>query len=141
MGELTSLWSEAKITMQGEKQTNSELSRMRTTRNSLCETATEGPFRSGLVVLLSLANPREKFWGTILDLSPAGIAIRGIDLSSFDDTVRMLRHEEPIDPSDVFFPMHRVERMELDTPCGSIPSLSQRFETGTGRELRTFLRL
>jgi hypothetical protein len=28
--------------------------------------------------------------------------------------------------------MHRVERMELDLPDGSIPSLSQRFASKTG---------
>jgi hypothetical protein len=32
----------------------------------------------------------------------------------------------------VFFPMHRAERVELDLPDGSIPSLSQRFTQRTG---------
>jgi hypothetical protein len=34
----------------------------------------------------------------------------------------------------VFFPMHRVERLELDLPDGDIPSLSQRFAAKTGTD-------
>ena len=114
---------------------------MQNNESAACNSSGDGRFRPGSVVLLSLANPREKFWGTILELSPTGVAVCGIDLASFDDTLRMIRHEEPVDPSSVFFPMHRVERIELDIPSGDIPSLSQRFESGTGLELKTFLRL
>jgi hypothetical protein len=32
----------------------------------------------------------------------------------------------------VFFPMHRVERVEMDLPDGNIPSLTQRFTAKTG---------
>jgi hypothetical protein len=32
----------------------------------------------------------------------------------------------------VFFPMHRIERVELDLSNGNIPSLSQRFAAKTG---------
>ena len=35
--------------------------------------------------------------------------------------------------------MHRVERVELDSPSGSIPSLSQRFLSRTGIEPRVAL--
>jgi hypothetical protein len=34
----------------------------------------------------------------------------------------------------VFFPMHRIERMELDLPESSILSLSQRFAQQTGQD-------
>lgn len=113
---------------------------MQNTEAALGKKEIGGRFGPGVVVLVSLVNPREKFWGTILELSATGVAIRGIELSSFDDTVRMIRHDEPVDPSEVFFPMHRVERIESDAPIGDIPSLSQRFESGTGRELKSFLR-
>jgi hypothetical protein len=39
----------------------------------------------------------------------------------------------------VFFPMHRVERMELDMPSGAIPSLSDRFTALTGVDPRIAL--
>ena len=41
----------------------------------------------------------------------------------------------------LFFPMQRVERIALDEPHGSIPSLSERFEQRVGRTLREYLGL
>ena len=90
------------------------------------------PFRPGIVVLVTLGDPREKFWGAILSLSPEGLSLCGVELASFDDFVSLVKDGEPFSPSVVFLPMHRLERMELDLPDGSIPSLSQRFATKTG---------
>jgi len=39
----------------------------------------------------------------------------------------------------VFFPMHRVERLELDLPEGDVPSLSQRLAAKTGLEVQQVL--
>jgi len=97
------------------------------------------PFRSGIVVLVTLGNPREKFWGAILSLSPEGLSLCGVELASFDDFVSMVKDGEPFSPSVVFLPMHRVERMELDLPDGSIPSLSQRFTSKTSLDSATAL--
>ena len=36
----------------------------------------------------------------------------------------------------VFFPMHRVERMELDEAAGELPSLAQSFAANAGRSLQ-----
>jgi hypothetical protein len=44
----------------------------------------------------------------------------------------MVRDGEPFTPAVVFFPMHRIERVELDLPDGNLPSLSQRFLAKTG---------
>ena len=91
------------------------------------------------MVVLTLGAPREKFWGSLLALAPQGISIRGIELASFDDLVSLVRENEPYSPGVVFFPMHRVERMELDLPDGTIPSLSQRFAKQTGLSPSTVL--
>ncbi|PYX68679.1 MAG: hypothetical protein DMG72_22615 [Acidobacteria bacterium] len=91
-----------------------------------------GPFHAGAMVVVTLGTPREKFWGAILDLTAEGLSLRGIELASFEDLVAMVKDGEPFSPGVVFFPMHRVERMELDLPDGSIPSLSQRFTSKTG---------
>jgi len=91
-------------------------------------------FRPGAIVLLTLLSPREKFWGAMLAVISAGIVIRGIPLESFDDFVAQLRAEEPAAPSTVFFPMHRVERMEMELSGGSVPSLSELFEQKTGAD-------
>jgi hypothetical protein len=92
------------------------------------------PFSSGALVIATLANPREKFWGMILALAPAGLSISGVELASFEDLTVMVRDGEPFTPAVVFFPMHRIERIELDLPDGTLPSLSQRFFSKTGLE-------
>jgi hypothetical protein len=91
------------------------------------------PFSEGAVVLITLNNPREKFWGAILAVDVAGVSIRGIELNSFDDFSRQVKAGESVAPHVVFFPMHRVERMESDVRNGEIPSLSERFESKTSR--------
>jgi hypothetical protein len=86
------------------------------------------------VVIATLCNPREKFWGMILALAPEGLSLSGAELASFEDLAVMVRDGEPFTPAVVFLPMHRIERVELDLPDGSLPSLSQRFLAKTGLE-------
>jgi len=97
-------------------------------------TEIRGPFSSGALVIATLSNPREKFWGMILSLAPEGLSLSGAELASFEDLTVMVRDGEPFTPAVVFFPMHRIERVELDLPDGSLPSLSQRFLSKTGLE-------
>jgi hypothetical protein len=85
-------------------------------------------------VIVTLSNPREKFWGMILALVPEGLSLSGAELASFEDLTVMVKEGEPFTPAMVFFPMHRIERVELDSPDGSLPSLSQRFLAKTGLE-------
>jgi hypothetical protein len=91
-------------------------------------------FVPGAMVIATLSNPREKFWGMILALAAEGLSLSGAELASFEDLAVMVRDGEPFTPAVVFFPMHRIERVELDLPDGNLPSLSQRFLTKTGRE-------
>ena len=97
------------------------------------------PFQRGAMVIVTLGNPREKVWGVVLALSPEGLSVGGVELSSFDDLVRMVKEGEPPSSSVVFFPMHRIERVELDLPDGAVDSLSQRFRFRTGLEAVTLL--
>ena len=92
------------------------------------------PFAPGALVIATLSNPREKFWGMVLALAPQGLSLSGAELASFEDLAVMVRDGEPFTPAIVFFPMHRIERVELDLPDGSLPSLSQRFFAKTGLE-------
>ncbi len=92
------------------------------------------PFVAGAIVLVTLNAPREKFWGVILELAAAGLSLRGIDLNSFEDFTRLIKDDEPVTPAAVFFPMHRVERVEIDGRNGEIPSLCERFHAKTGRD-------
>ena len=84
------------------------------------------------MVLATLNNPLEKYWGAVLALDPAVVSLHGIELSSFEDTTNLVIAGEPLSAAVLFFPMHRLERMELDLPEGGLPSLSQRFTTRTG---------
>lgn len=92
------------------------------------------PFAENSVVLVTLNSPREKYWGSVIAISSAGVSLRGIDLHSFEDFARQVKNGEEVQPNSVFFPMHRVERMELDVRNGEIPSMTERFAGKAGRE-------
>ena len=95
------------------------------------------------IVIVSLHTPREKIWGELIALNSAGITMRGIDLNSFNDFVTQILHPEGdrVGLPTLFFPMQRVERVSLDEPSGSIPSLGDVFEQKTGRSLKDYLAL
>jgi|SRR5579871_1761634 hypothetical protein len=90
------------------------------------------PFQPGTLAVVTLGSPREKLWGAVLSLTAEGLSLSGIELASFEDLVSMVKDGERVSPSVIFFPMHRVERIELDLPDGNIPSLGQRFTAKTG---------
>ena len=92
----------------------------------------------GSMVLVTLNDPREKFWGLLLSLDQAGISLRGIDLHSLDDFAQLMKSGEPASPSAVFFPMHRIERVELDARNGEIPSLAEQFTAKAGKSAKIF---
>ena len=92
------------------------------------------PFRQGALVIATLTSPREKFWGAILHLGAEGVSLRGVDVASFDNLASQIKSGEPFTSGVVFFPMHRLERMELDLPEGNILSLAQRFAQKTGQD-------
>lgn len=95
------------------------------------------------VVIVSLHTPREKIWGELIALNTAGITVRGIDLNSFDDFVRQVLHPEGdrVGLATLFFPMQRIERVALDEPSGSLPSLADLFEQKVGKSLKDYLAL
>lgn len=93
-----------------------------------------GPFHPGALIIATLSGPREKFWGAILDLTSEGLSLRGIELGFFENFVSQIKAGEPFTSGVVFFPVHRVERLELDLPEGNIPSLAHRFTQQTGQD-------
>ena len=92
----------------------------------------------GQLVLVTLQNPREKFWGVLLALTPAGVSLRGVDLESLDDFTQLVKAGEAATPSMVFFPMHRVQRIEVDARTGELPSLGDQFAAKTGITVSKF---
>src|SRR5208282_1489930 len=93
------------------------------------------------IVVVSLHTPKEKVWGELLDMSNAGVTLRGIDLGAFDDFVSQVLHPEGdrMGLPTLFFPMVRIERIALDEARGSIPSLAEVFERKVGRSLVDYL--
>ena len=98
-------------------------------------------FDEGSLVIANLVTPKEKFFGVLISLSPAGITIRAINLDSFDDWLRQIaKGEEPnLDLITMFVPLFRVERIFLDEPSGSIPSMNELFARKLGRSLQEYL--
>ena len=93
------------------------------------------------IVVVSLHTPKERVWGELLAISSAGVTVRGIDLGGFDDFVAQVLHPEGdrIGLPTLFFPMLRIERIALDEPHGSIPSMAGMFEKKVGRSLMAYL--
>jgi len=96
-------------------------------------------FNPGDSVLIILRDPREKLLGILDEISTAGISMRGIDLSYFEDWVRSIIDDEPYLPmNDYFLPMWRVERVTRDERNGEIPSMAEQFQERTGTDLTEF---
>jgi hypothetical protein len=99
-------------------------------------------FDRGALVIINLVNPKEKFWGAILSLSPTGVTLRGISLESFPDWVRQMgshKAEPTLDLATMFVPLLRVERIFLDEPVGSVKSYAEYFEEVVGSHPDRFL--
>jgi len=93
------------------------------------------------IVVVNLHNPKEKLWGELLEINAAGVTLRGIDLGSFDDFVIQVLDPEGdrVGLPTLFFPMLRIERIALDEPRGSVPSMGEVFEKKTGRSIASYL--
>src|ERR1700758_1649062 len=78
----------------------------------------ERGFEEGSRVLLTLHSPRQKFFGVLLRLAVAGVELRAVPLEALEDLARRIRAGERAGVSILFFPMHRVERMEMDAADG-----------------------
>lgn len=108
-----------------------------------------GEFVEGLVpnsiVIVNLVNPKEKFWGALRSLSPAGLSIRGINLDSFEDWIRQLakgpEEEQTLDLVTMFVPLFRLERLFVDESVGSVQSYSELFQQVVGQSPEEWLGL
>jgi len=97
----------------------------------------------GTFVLVHLHSPKEKYWGVLRTLSPAGVTVRGIDVDLFDDWARQYRtgSELQLGAATLFFPLHRVEKIFEDSRIGTVAAYHERFFEMVGRDVRDVLRL
>ncbi len=91
------------------------------------------------IVVVSLHSPKEKIWGQLLEINAAGVTVRGIDLDTFSEWLRELGGEQGFGLATAFYPLYRVEKIEMDEPVGEIPSLKESFQQKTGRTLQSYL--
>jgi hypothetical protein len=89
----------------------------------------------GTPVLVYLQSPREKVFGVLVSLAPAGVVVRGLDLLSLEDWMHQEARGETsgLGLASVFYPMWRLERMERDESVGELEGLADRFRRLTGR--------
>jgi len=99
------------------------------------------PFRQGQLVVVVLREPRERLWGRLLGLEAAGVALRGLDLSPWEEVLGLVRRgeSEMVSLASRFYPMHRVESLYLDEASSGVPSLEEEFRLRTGVEAQEFL--
>ena len=97
----------------------------------------------GSLVIVHLVNPTEKFWGVLQELGVAGVMLRGINVSSFDDWMaQAARHgDQTLGLSTMFVPLFRVERIFLDEAVGEVESYRQRFQRRVGQPVERYLGL
>jgi hypothetical protein len=95
---------------------------------------------SGSFVIMHLQNPKEKFWGMLVELNVAGATVYGLDLNSFEDWTRMVASNgRNIGMTAMFLPMWRVERISLDQTIDDLLSLQAQFEIRVGIPVRQYL--
>ncbi len=99
------------------------------------------PFASGQLVVLVLRDPKERIWGRLLGLEASGIAIRGVELTPWEEILTLVKHGEPDQTAlgTRFVPMHRVDHLYLDEPSSGVGSLADEFMQRTGRSPEEFL--
>ena len=99
------------------------------------------PFRPGDLVVVVLQSPRERIWGRILGLEASGIALRGVDLTPWEEVLTLVRtgQADQVALGTRFLPMHRVESLYLDEPSSGAPSLAETFLDRTGQDPHAFL--
>jgi len=99
--------------------------------------------RPGALVIVHLVNPTEKIWGILLELGLAGVTMRGLNLSTFDDWMaQAVRHgDQTLGLSTMFVPLFRVERIFLDESVGEVESYRQRFAQRVGIPVERYLGL
>ncbi|MDJ0839401.1 MAG: hypothetical protein QNK37_22975 [Acidobacteriota bacterium] len=87
----------------------------------------------GDFVNLYVIDPIEKIWGRLVRISDAGIVVRGFDVKLIESYRYQFQKEEPeVYPQTTFWPMRRVQKLDLDEAMGDIPSVIESLKRTTG---------
>ncbi len=99
------------------------------------------PFQRGQLVVAVLHSPRERLWGRLLGLEDSGVALRGLELTPWEDILTLVRNgqSDHISLGTRFVPLHRLETLYLDEASSGVRSLAQEFQDRTGLDPQAFL--
>lgn len=97
--------------------------------------------KPGSIVIVNLRNPTERLFGRLIEVTLAGVTIRGLDLAAFEHWIDGVSSQEPgvVVPSTLFLPMHRVDKVLLDEGFGGVSSLADTFRERVGTRINEHL--
>ena len=80
--------------------------------------------QEGSFVHVHLIEPTEQFWGKLIKLTEAGVILRGIDVRQIEVfKYQFNKDERMVFPQTIFFPMRRIQKVDLDEPMDELPSV------------------
>ena len=80
--------------------------------------------QEGSFVHVHLIEPTERFWGKLIKLTEAGVILRGIDVRQIEVfKYQFNKDERMVFPQTIFFPMRRIQKVDLDEPMDELPSV------------------
>lgn len=89
--------------------------------------------KPGDFVNIYLIDPIEKIWGRLVQIDTAGIVVRGIDVKWIESfRYQCNKTEQEVFPQTSFWPMRRVQRIDMDEAMSGIPSVIDSIIRSTG---------
>jgi hypothetical protein len=99
-----------------------------------------GEIVRGSTIIVNLHSPREKLWGILFQINSSGVFMRGVDLNTFDEWVRLIARGEPnVGLTSLFLPLWRVDRILLDESIDDIRSLADQFHQRVGMTIEQYI--
>jgi len=96
----------------------------------------------GEFVNLYLIDPIEKIWGRLVSIDSSGVVVRGVDVKMIETfRYQFQKEERETFPQTSFWPMRRVQRIDLDEAMDDLPSIIQSLVESTGLEIDDILPL
>ena len=96
----------------------------------------------GDYINIHLTDPVERLWGRLIRLSNAGVIMRGIDVKEIEAFKYQFRKQEKeVFPQTAFFPMRRVQKMDIDEPLDQLPSVIEALVEATGKNADEIINL
>ncbi len=107
-----------------------------TNQKTTGESMKEGDF-----VLVHLTGPTERFWGRLLRLFEAGVVLRGIEVGQIEVFKYQFHDSErTVFPQTFFFPLRRVQKIDLDEAMDSLPSVIHAIKQISGLDEDSIMR-